>query len=40
MALDTANRGYVMETGQITLEGPAAELKANERVQKAYLGLD
>ena len=40
MALDTANRGYVMETGQITLEGPAGELKANERVQKAYLGLD
>jgi branched-chain amino acid transport system ATP-binding protein len=40
MALDTANRGYVMETGRITLEGPAGELKANERVQRAYLGLD
>ena len=40
MALDIADRGYVMETGQITLEGPAGELKANERVQKAYLGLD
>ena len=40
MALDIANRGYVMETGRITLEGPAGELKANERVQKAYLGLD
>jgi branched-chain amino acid transport system ATP-binding protein len=40
MALETANRGYVMETGRITLEGPAAELKANERVQRAYLGLD
>ena len=40
MALDTAHRGYVMETGQITLEGPAADLKVNERVQKAYLGLD
>jgi branched-chain amino acid transport system ATP-binding protein len=40
MALDTANRGYVMETGRITLEGPAAELKSNERVQKAYLGLE
>ena len=40
MALDTAHRGYVMETGKITLEGPAAELKSNERVQKAYLGLD
>jgi branched-chain amino acid transport system ATP-binding protein len=40
MALDTASRGYVMETGQITLHGPASELKANERVQRAYLGLD
>ena len=40
MALDTAHRGYVMETGRITLEGPAAELKTNEAVQKAYLGLD
>jgi branched-chain amino acid transport system ATP-binding protein len=40
MALDVANRAYVMETGRITLEGPAAELKTNERVQKAYLGLD
>ena len=40
MALETANRGYVMETGRITLEGPAGELKANERVQRAYLGLD
>ena len=40
MALDTAHRGYVMETGKITLHGPAAELKNNEAVQKAYLGLD
>ena len=40
MALDTAHRAYVMETGKITLEGPAAELKTNERVQKAYLGLE
>jgi len=40
MALDVAHRGYVMETGKITLEGPAAELKNNEAVQKAYLGLD
>ncbi|MFN0155400.1 MAG: ABC transporter ATP-binding protein [Gaiella sp.] len=40
MALETAHRGYVMETGRITLEGPAGELKRNERVQKAYLGLD
>lgn len=40
MALDTAHRAYVMETGRIALQGPAAELKTNERVQKAYLGLE
>jgi branched-chain amino acid transport system ATP-binding protein len=40
MALDTAHRAYVMETGRIALEGPAGELKTNERVQKAYLGLE
>jgi branched-chain amino acid transport system ATP-binding protein len=38
MALDIANRGYVLETGKVALEGPAAELKVNERVRKAYLG--
>jgi branched-chain amino acid transport system ATP-binding protein len=40
MALDAASRGYVMETGRIILEGPAAELKTNPAVQKAYLGLE
>jgi len=40
MALDAANRGYVLETGSIALEGPAKELRANERVRKAYLGVD
>ena len=40
MALDVAHRGYVMETGKITLEGPAAELKNNEAVQRAYLGVE
>ncbi|MCZ7588102.1 MAG: ABC transporter ATP-binding protein [Gaiella sp.] len=40
MALDAAHRGYVMETGRIALEGEAAELKTNEAVQKAYLGLE
>jgi branched-chain amino acid transport system ATP-binding protein len=40
MALDAANRGYVMETGKIALEGPAKELRQNERVRKAYLGED
>jgi branched-chain amino acid transport system ATP-binding protein len=40
MALDAASRGYVMETGEIALEGPAKDLSANERVRKAYLGID
>ena len=38
MALEVAERGYVMETGQIALEGPASELQTNERVRKTYLG--
>ncbi|MDU2065525.1 MAG: ABC transporter ATP-binding protein, partial [Sporomusaceae bacterium] len=29
---------YVLETGRITLSGPAAELAASEEVRKAYLG--
>ena len=38
MALEVASRGYVLETGQIVLEGTAKELAANEMVRKAYLG--
>ncbi|HET8968454.1 MAG TPA: ABC transporter ATP-binding protein [Gaiellaceae bacterium] len=38
MALDVAQRGYVMETGRIALEGPASDLKTNEQVRKTYLG--
>ena len=38
MALKTANYGYVMETGRISLEGPGQELLANERVKELYLG--
>jgi branched-chain amino acid transport system ATP-binding protein len=38
MALDVANRGYVLETGRVALEGPAAELRTNEEVRKTYLG--
>ena len=38
MALDVAERGYVMETGRIALSGRASELKTNEQVRKAYLG--
>ena len=38
MALKTADYGYVMETGKISLEGPGMELLANERVKELYLG--
>jgi branched-chain amino acid transport system ATP-binding protein len=37
-ALGVAHRGYVLETGRITLEGPAADLRSNPEVKKAYLG--
>jgi branched-chain amino acid transport system ATP-binding protein len=40
MALDTANRGYVMETGHIVLADDAKTLRENELVQKTYLGAD
>jgi branched-chain amino acid transport system ATP-binding protein len=38
MALRLASRAYVMETGRITLEGPAKDLMQNDHVKKAYLG--
>lgn len=38
MALGVANRAYVLETGNIVLQGPACELANNEEVKKAYLG--
>ena len=38
MALKLANRGYVMETGSITMTDEAAALLADPRVQSAYLG--
>lgn len=38
MALAIADRGYVMETGEIALSGPGRELLQNEAVRKAYLG--
>ncbi|MDR1968592.1 MAG: ABC transporter ATP-binding protein [Burkholderiaceae bacterium] len=38
-ALQVANYGYVLETGDMTLEGPAAELANNPRVIETYLGL-
>ena len=38
MALKTANLGYVLETGRVTLSGSGQELLSNEAVKKAYLG--
>jgi branched-chain amino acid transport system ATP-binding protein len=39
-ALKLANRGYVLETGRLILEGTAADLLQNKEVQRAYLGKD
>jgi branched-chain amino acid transport system ATP-binding protein len=38
MALSIADRGYVLSTGRLALEGPAKELIENEDLRKAYLG--
>jgi branched-chain amino acid transport system ATP-binding protein len=38
MALEVADRGYVLQTGRIVLEGTAKKLAADEMVRKAYLG--
>ncbi len=40
MALEVANRAYVLETGKIKMEGEATELANNIEVRKAYLGID
>jgi branched-chain amino acid transport system ATP-binding protein len=40
MALEVANRGYVLETGTIALADDASALRENEQVRKAYLGED
>jgi branched-chain amino acid transport system ATP-binding protein len=40
MALQVANRGYVIQTGEIVLHDTARNLHSNEMVQKAYLGID
>ena len=37
-ALRVSDRGYLLETGRITLEGPSAALAADERVMRTYLG--
>jgi branched-chain amino acid transport system ATP-binding protein len=39
MALAVANRGYIVQTGEITLEDAAAKLASNPKVKEAYLGV-
>ena len=39
MALQVANRGYVLQTGEIVLSGTAEQLRSDQSVQKAYLGI-
>ena len=38
-ALHYADRGYVLESGRVVLEGSPEELKSNDRVRRAYLGM-
>jgi branched-chain amino acid transport system ATP-binding protein len=38
MALQVAHRGYVLQTGQVVLSGPAEQLRENPEVKRAYLG--
>jgi branched-chain amino acid transport system ATP-binding protein len=40
MALSIADRGYVLQTGEIVVSDTAANLRKNEMVQKAYLGIE
>ena len=39
VALEAADRGYVLENGRVVLSGPAAELQNDPAVKKAYLGI-
>jgi branched-chain amino acid transport system ATP-binding protein len=39
LALGIADYAYVLQTGRVALEGPAAELEQNEQVQEIYLGI-
>ncbi|HEX2987751.1 MAG TPA: ABC transporter ATP-binding protein, partial [Chloroflexota bacterium] len=38
MALDLADRGYVMELGKIVLDGPATDLAESDLIKHSYLG--
>jgi branched-chain amino acid transport system ATP-binding protein len=39
MALQVADRGYVLQTGEIVLQDEAKSLQENEMIQRVYLGL-
>jgi len=39
LALELADYAHVLETGSLALEGPAADLRDNEHVRAAYLGI-
>jgi branched-chain amino acid transport system ATP-binding protein len=39
MALRYADHGYILESGRIVMDGPAAELRDNEDVKEFYLGM-
>jgi len=39
LALDVAQRGYILENGRLAMDGPAASLSADPRVKQAYLGI-
>jgi branched-chain amino acid transport system ATP-binding protein len=39
LALELADRAYVLETGQVVISGPAAEVRSNDNVRRAYLGF-
>jgi branched-chain amino acid transport system ATP-binding protein len=39
MALQIADRGYVIQTGEVILSDTAANLRQNEAVQRSYLGV-
>jgi branched-chain amino acid transport system ATP-binding protein len=38
-ALEIATRGYVIETGEMKMQGSAAELREDPKIRAAYLGL-
>jgi branched-chain amino acid transport system ATP-binding protein len=40
MALQISHYAYVLETGKVCMQGPAAEVRGNDKIRKAYLGED